>query len=180
MWKLHILALLIGTIIDFIVGDPHWIWHPIKVIGNAISKCEGFLLRDSNYYDKNNLSKNRANKAAFKEEKMLSATQKRRRGLALVFIISGCTFLIMLVLTSLCYWINPYLGVAFEAIASCYCLAGKSLYKESKKVVEDYRVGGIKDARYALSMIVGRDTEQLDLEEVLKATIETISENSSD
>ena len=38
-----IIALFIGYILDLIVGDPYWMWHPIRFIGNLISLTEKIL-----------------------------------------------------------------------------------------------------------------------------------------
>jgi adenosylcobinamide-phosphate synthase len=60
------------------------------------------------------------------------------------------------------------------------CLALRSLHLESKAVIEALAEGDLGTARQALSMIVGRETAQLDEDEILRATIETVAENASD
>lgn len=160
MFRYHILALLIGTILDFIIGDPQNWYHPIRIVGNWIGFLDRHFLGD---------------------KVVVAPIEKRKRlGIYLVILVIMPALIIMTVLTGICYFVSPVLGIAFEAVVSCYCLAGNSLYKESKAVVDAYLNQGIDDARYALSMIVGRDTKNLSLQEVLKATIETIAENSSD
>ena len=160
MFRYHILALLIGTILDFFIGDPHDWFHPIKVIGKWISTLEIVLLGN--------------------EIVLVEKEERKKRGVYLVLLVVAPTLLITLLIMYVCYSVSITLGVIVEAILSCYCLAHKSLYLESKAVVDAYCEGGLDKARYALSMIVGRDTKELDVTEIMKATIETIAENSSD
>lgn len=160
MFRYHVLALLIGTILDVFIGDPHSFWHPIRVIGDWIYKLDRLFLGED---------------IVLTEE-----SDRKKYGFYLVALVIVPVFLIMAALTAFFYRIGAFYGVIFEAVMSCYCLAGKSLYEESNNVLNEYFEGGIVKARTALSMIVGRDTKDLDLKEVLKATIETVAENSSD
>lgn len=161
MFRYHILALLIGTILDFFIGDPHSFWHPVKVIGNWISFLDRFFLGEDGLV-------------------LAPEEDRKKMGYFLVVLVVIPVFFVTAFLTFIFYKITPFFGVIFEAIVSCYCLAGKSLYEESKEVLLSYFDTGIEGARHALSMIVGRDTAELSLEEILKATIETIAENASD
>nr|MCR5619933.1 adenosylcobinamide-phosphate synthase CbiB [Lachnospiraceae bacterium] len=78
------------------------------------------------------------------------------------------------------YMINRYLGLAIESVLTCYILAARSLCRESMAVSKELDKGDIPGARYKLSMIVGRDTAELSEEEIVKAAVETVSENTSD
>ena len=81
------------------------------------------------------------------------------------------------------YHIHVCLGILLEGIFCYYLLAAKCLKDESMKV---YRAlvpeteDSLQRARQAVSMIVGRDTEQLDRSGVIKAAVETVAENTSD
>lgn len=147
----HVLALIIGYVLDLIVGDPHFMPHPIRAVGSWISYLEKKIYADS-----------------------------RLRGLLLVVLVVIPSALITLLLIVFVYKINVYLGVIVEAVLTCYFLATKSLMVESKAVVDALNNNGIVAARKSLSMIVGRDTENLSEEGILKATVETVAENSSD
>lgn len=157
MYLYHILALLIGMILDLIIGDPHGIWHPVISIGKLISMLDTKLNVDS-----------------------LSNEDKRKRGFLLVFIVLFMVIGITGVVVILAYYIDAILGVVIEAILSCYALSARSLIVESLQVVKSYEEEGIEKARKSLSMIVGRDTNNLDLDGILRATVETVAENSSD
>ena len=78
------------------------------------------------------------------------------------------------------YYISAYVGCAVELVMTYYMLAAKCLKTESMKVYDALESGTIEDARYAVSMIVGRDTENLTKEQIAKAAVETVAENTSD
>ena len=157
----HTIALLAGIILDWIVGDPYWMPHPIRLIGRLIGILDRCFLGP-----KENVS------SSPKKEKM--------QGFLLCFVVVTCTVMLTGMVLITAYYINTYLGMAVETILTCYILAAKSLYTESMKVYRSLKVETLEKARYAVSMIVGRDTECLDETGVAKAAIETVAENTSD
>lgn len=151
-----------GTILDLIIGDPHNFPHPIRAIGNLIAKLEKRLLGDvSGKSDRN-------------------PSLEKTRGTLLWSLVVIVTVALTAAVTIGAYAIHPYIGILVEAILTCYILAAKSLYKESMAVTKELDKGDLDKARYALSMIVGRDTDVLNEEEVAKAAVETVAENTSD
>ena len=80
----------------------------------------------------------------------------------------------------LCYGISVWLGLAIESVMCWQILATKSLKDESMKVYHALQTGDIEKSRYAVSMIVGRDTTKLDDKGVARAAVETVAENTSD
>ena len=76
--------------------------------------------------------------------------------------------------------LSPWLALAVESVVSYQLLATKSLAAESRKVYAALKTGDLDKARYAVSMIVGRDTDRLDEAGVTKAAVETVAENASD
>ncbi len=157
---LHLIALAGGYLLDLLIGDPHWIWHPVSLIGRLISSLEKKLL--------NITSDERNSKKEFKN------------GLFTCFIVCLTTIMLTAAILICSYMINIYLGAVIEAILTCYILAAKSLYNESMKVYCDIEQNDEAKARYDLSMIVGRDTERLDKNGIIKAAVETVAENTSD
>ena len=157
---LHLIALISGYLLDLLIGDPHWIWHPVSLIGRLISFLEKKLL--------NITSNERDNKKEFKNGLFTCFT------VCIVTVMSTATILI------LSYMLNRYFGAAIEAIMTCYILAAKSLYNESMKVFNDIENDDEEKARYDLSMIVGLDTDRLDKNAMIRATVETVAENTSD
>lgn len=152
------LAILTGFILDLIIGDPYNLPHPIRLIGNLISGTEKLLRKV--------LSKNPKN--------LLFG------GFVLVLIVLTVTTAIPLVILTLLYHFMPLLGFLVESIMCYYILAMKCLKTESMKVYKALENDDVEGARYAVSMIVGRDTKVLNKEGITKAAVETVAENASD
>lgn len=157
--KYHIMAFFLGFLLDLLLGDPYWLPHPIRVIGSLIAKVEKYFL-----------GKNKE-----KNEK-----RELRQGKCLVIIVLFSTLAVTTFILLHAYYINCYLGIAVETIMTYQILATKCLKDESMKVYYCLKDKTLQEARKAVSMIVGRDTECLDKEGVAKAAIETVAENTSD
>ena len=160
----HIIAFLIGYLLDLVVGDPAGFPHPVKLIGMLISKL------DHKFMDWRMSAKG----------SIRDTEQELREGIYLCIIVVLSTAAATFLLVFVSYKLHPVFGIFVEAILTCYILAARSLQYESSKVYTKLKNGTLKDARTAVSMIVGRDTNVLDHEGVTKATIETIAENTSD
>lgn len=153
--KYHIIAFILGFILDLIFGDPHWLPHPIRLIGSMIGALE-------------------------KKWNTGEAKQALRRGKLLVItclLVTGTGISLILVG---CYILHPYAGLAVETIMTYQILSTKCLKVESMKVYKKLKEHDLPGARAAVSMIVGRDTQFLDETGVAKAAIETVAENTSD
>ena len=158
----HIASMLAGFLMDLLLGDPYWLPHPIRLIGNWISFLEKRLLGSKT------------------EEKHTTPEQEQRRGMLLVLAVLSSTVFVTAVLLLGAYRLHPYLGVVIESIMTYQILATKCLQVESMKVYQELKKGDIAASRKVVSMIVGRDTECLDETGVAKAAIETVAENTSD
>lgn len=158
MLKWTALALVLGFFIDLLVGDPRWLYHPVRIIGKGISFLEACFRR---WFPK---------------------TQKGERigGFLLVIFICAGSAAIPLAILYVAYKIHTLLGIGIETFFCYQMLAVKSLKQESMRVFEELEKGDLKGARYAVSMIVGRDTQSLDEIGVTKAAVETVAENTSD
>lgn len=156
MWTCASIA--VGFIIDLIVGDPHGIPHPVVGIGRLIAALEKLLRRL--------LPKTKAGEIAAGAVLWL-----------LVVLISAAVPALIL---WGCRKVSPWLFFAVQSVMCWQILAVKSLRVEAMKVHDALRGGTLEDARYAVSMIVGRDTERLDASGVARAAIETVAENTSD
>ena len=160
----HIFAFIAGFVLDLLIGDPHFIPHPVRLIGSLISFCDKRLNCDAGY----NIS-----------EKKLNLT-KYKRGMLLAFTVIFATFAMSVIIIVAAYSINLYAGVIAEAVMTWQILATKCLRVEGMRVYDALRTDGVDAGRRAVSMIVGRDTSVLDAAGVTRAAVETIAENTSD
>ena len=156
MWSLC--ALILGFCLDLIVGDPHWMPHPIVFIGKLIDLTEKAMRK---LFPKTVRGENLAGAAIW---------------LIVVTVSAGIPLLILWI----SYGASRWLGLLLETIMCAQILATKSLKKESMKVYDALKTGDLEKARYAVSMIVGRDTQRLDEAGVARAAVETVAENTSD
>jgi len=97
-----------------------------------------------------------------------------------VAIVLSSTAVAVMFILFVSYWLHPYIGMVVEAVMTYQILATKCLYVESMKVYKHLKDQNLEEARKAVSMIVGRDTECLNEKGIIKATIETVAENTSD
>ena len=160
----HIFAFIAGFVLDLLIGDPHFIPHPVRLIGSLISFFDKRLNCDAGY----NISEKKLNLIKYK------------RGMLLAFTVIFATFAISVIIIVAAYSINLYAGVIAEAVMTWQILATKCLRVESMRVYDALRTDGVGAGRRAVSMIVGRDTSVLDAAGVTRAAVETIAENTSD
>ena len=156
--KLSLCALILGYLLDLAIGDPHFLWHPIRAVGALIDKSEKML------------------------RKVFPRTEKGELwgGACLVLIVAGITTGAAALLLAAAQWVSPWLRLALETVMCYQILATRALRDESMKVYDALKTGTLQDGRKAVSMIVGRDTDRLDEEGVTKAAVETVAENTSD
>lgn len=152
---IFILPILIGFTIDLILGDPHSMPHPIRLIGKLINSLEKIF-------------------------RQIFSKNMRIAGVFTAVIVLLISTAIPTIIILLCYRLNIWFGAVVEGILCYYLIAPKSLYNESMAVYKKIASGDTEDARYAVSMIVGRDTNVLDEKGIIKAAVETVAENTSD
>ena len=160
----HIFAFIAGFVLDLLIGDPHFIPHPVRLIGSLISSLDKRLNCDAGYNS---------------SEKKLNLI-KYKRGMLLAFTVIFATFAMSVIIIVAAYSINLYAGVIAEAVMTWQILATKCLRVESMRVYDALKIDGVDAGRRAVSMIVGRDTSVLDAAGVTRAAVETIAENTSD
>ena len=153
-----LLACMTGFGLDLIFGDPYWLYHPIRLIGHLIS---------------------------FLEKPLRSAAGKSPKK---QIVAGGILWLLVILISTgipcLMLWaaekIHPAVSFLLECFWCYQILAARSLSVESKKVYHALKTQDVEGARKAVSMIVGRDTQNLTIEGVTKAAVETVAENTSD
>lgn len=156
--KYTVIALIVGFIVDLIIGDPRWMYHPVILIGKWISIAEKVIRK---VFPKNSQG-------------------ELAGGILEVLLVCLASFGIPFAVLRFLYahWI--WAGLLLETFWCYQMLATKSLKVESMKVYDRLKNGTIEEARYAVSMIVGRDTQSLSEIGVTKAAVETVAENTSD
>jgi adenosylcobinamide-phosphate synthase len=149
----HMSALVIGYLLDLLIGDPPKWPHPVRWMGGWIA----FLERRWN----------KGNSRKIKGVFMLLAV------LVPVITITGLS-------VALFYWIHPLAGIFWEGLLISTTIAQKSLKDAALAVYQPLQAGKLKDGREKLAYIVGRDTEELPESEIVRGTVETVAENTSD
>ncbi len=146
------ISIVVGFILDLLIGDPYSMPHPIKVFGNIIAYGEKVL--------NNNIKR------------------KFKGGIMAVglIIVSYLCFKGIVVLAA----VNSYASVIVGSVFVFYGLANRTLINEVLKVEKELSKNGLEAGRKQLSFIVGRQTDKLDAQSIRKAALETLSENLSD
>ena len=155
---ISLVALVMGYILDLIFGDPYWMPHPVRFIGNLISILEKVIRR------------------------FMPKTKRGEYigGIIFTVMVVSISMVIPLVIILMAKSINTYLALTVETFMCYQILATKSLKVESMKVYDELAKNDLPSARKAVSMIVGRDTKDLTFSGVAKAAVETVAENTSD
>ena len=149
-----IIVLMGGFLLDCLLGDPHNPWHPICLIGHLIS----FLEKEIRHL----FPKNQNGELA--------------GGTLLVLLVLVISTVVPILILMAARLLHPYLALVLEMIMCYQLLAARSLRDESMKVYHELEHGSIESARRAVSMIVGRDTAELDDLAVTRAAVETVQQ----
>ncbi len=147
------ISVVLGFLLDFLFGDPYNMPHPVRWIGSLISILENIGRKCKNL--------------------VVS-------GYIITFVTVFITGFAGYGILFLCCKIDIRLAVILNGVMCYYALAMRCLKNESMKVYYELKKGDIKGARKAVSMIVGRDTQNLDEKGITKAAVETVAENASD
>lgn len=148
-------AIALGFLVDLLLGDPPGMPHPVRGMGFLIARGELFLRR-------------------------IMPGKERAAGTLLVVLVTASAFCLSAAVLFFAYAVNPWAGFAAEIILCWLALSPRALQIESMKVYRQALGSDLAGARRAVSMIVGRDTAELSMEQVIKATVETVAENLCD
>lgn len=144
----------IAFLLDIMIGDPRWFPHPVRMIGVCIEYCEMAL------------------------RKLIPS--ERMAGIFLTTIIVFGTYLATYQLLVFFYEIRWSLGILVSIIIIFFSLSTRDLLRETGNVLSALKSGDLKQARKNLSRIVGRDTHNLNEQQVAAGCIETSAENIVD
>jgi len=163
--------LILAFLLDLAIGDPRWLPHPVRIMGNAISRTEAIL---------------RKLEVRSKKWEVI----EKIKGIFLVVIIVGAAFLLTYFITYFLLSTSPFSPPTSHFLLLTYYLlliyltsttiAVHELINSARAVIEAVTNSNFESARERLSIIVGRDTHALTEKEILKATMESLAENLSD
>lgn len=151
---------LLAGALDLMIGDPRWLPHPVRFIGRAVTLCENVLRRI-----------------------FTSPRQERMAGVLLVGAVVIPVYVLAAWVTELLgalQGVQSLVGTAALVLLMATTIAIRELLVSVKRVVRAIDSGDLETGRQHVSMIVGRDTGNLDEQEVLRAAIESLAENLSD
>lgn len=157
--KDHLGAFILGfaALLDYGIGDPREWLHPVQVIGWVIDFFTQWILRG-----------------------WQQKWQRRLAGITLGLTVIFGSGAIAWGLLQLLQDLHPLLASISAVILLASCFAGKSLRLAAQQVLIPLKEGDLNEARKQLSQFVGRDTEILSEEEILRATLESVAENTID
>ena len=152
-----LLAWCLAWVLDFIIGDPHSWPHPVRWIGNLISAVQRAVRRVCH-----------------------SDLALRVGGGVMWLAVVGLTYAVAWGVLHLAARVHPWLGFGVEVWMIFTVLAGRCLAQSAQAVERPLRAGDLAESRIKLSWIVGRDTSQLQPEQINRAVVETVAENTVD
>ena len=151
------LILLLAAGLDYVVGDPWGVPHPVQAMGWMISRSTDWAIACCS-----------------------GKGQRRLAGVALGAGLIVSSGLVGWGLVRVANAIHPLLGISVEVIGLASCFAGRSLREAALDVLQPLKAGELGLARSRLSLYVGRDTGNLTQTEILRAVLETVAENTPD
>ena len=148
---------LLAVIIDRLIGDPRSSIHPVVMIGNLIAFLEEKLLK-----------------------KQSPRIMKKIAGALLVILVLGTTYILVWWIMQLLTNLHPWAQFIGGALLLSFTITPNSLAQAGHEIHDYLLTGNLAEARRKVGWIVGRDTDQLDVSEVTRGTVETIAENIVD
>jgi adenosylcobinamide-phosphate synthase len=151
------MVLAIAAFLDFLIGDP-WNWpHPVQIMGWGIQQYTQWVLKRINH-----------------------PLGQRIAGVVLAVLMVGLSAGVGWGLVYGARFVNAWFSLAIESILLASCFAGRSLRRSAEEVLKPLHQGDVAAARSRLQRYVGRDTEELSPSEILRAVLETVTENATD
>ena len=160
MFKYHVFALLLGTILEYVFGHIYGMFNPFDSVKRWVKFLDRALLGD--------------------EIILLEPSKQKSLGLWFVFLSIMPVLVIITFFTMRCYEISPVIGVLFEACASYLCIEGNRLYYGGRDVMSSFYGGGTSAMEYAASTFLGKPDVGENEAEITKATITYLANETSD
>ena len=152
-----LLAWCLAWLIDFVIGDPPRWPHPVRWIGHLINVVQ------------------RAVRRLCHSDRAL-----RIGGGVMWLLVVGLTYGVAWGVLRLAAWVHPWLGWGVEVWMIFTVLTGRCLARSAEDVARPLRDNNLTESRIKLSWIVGRDTSALQPEQINRAVVETVAENTVD
>ena len=151
-------AILVGFLLDLLMGDPAWLPHPVVIMGRVIT-----------WYDQ-------------KIRPLFGKVQSSEvfAGAVLAFGLPLLAFGVSWGVLAIFYGIHPVLGFAAESFMCWQIVSARELWRQSMIVGRNLKENGLEAGRKMVARIVGRDVNNLDERGVTRATVETVAENTAD
>ena len=149
--------LAVACLLDAAVGDPRWFPHPVRWMGRLVDWCDSCVYR-----------------------LLLSPAQQRMAGVLLAVVLPAGAYVAATMLIWFGSSIDPFWGSAITVLLAWTTLAARDLIDHVVAVQKALHSVSLAEARTAVAMIVGRDTEEMDETDIVRATVETIAESTAD
>ncbi|WP_256758208.1 adenosylcobinamide-phosphate synthase CbiB [Cohnella sp. WQ 127256] len=175
---IEVWILLCAFVIDLIVGDPRALPHPVVGMGYVIKKLEQPLRELANRQWFQRLTDGRTSTSVAKASS--GNRSLKLAGIAYPIVLVGGSFALTWLLLELLARIHPWLAYGAEVWLISTTIATKGLADAGMEIYRLLKQGDLPKARYALSMIVGRDTDKLNEGEITRGAVETVAENIVD
>jgi cobalamin biosynthesis protein CobD len=140
--------------LDALLGDPRWLPHPVRWMGWTIAKAEPLFRR--------------------------WIADERLAGLCCALSLIVGWWGLAALITGLGWRLHGMVGCAVETVLLFYCLSARSLGQAAMGVHRSLAAGTVDQARSEVAMIVGRDVDQYQSDDIARATVETVAENVVD
>lgn len=163
---LNFLILIFAASLDYLIGDPVSWLHPVQVIGWFITQFTNLVLHQDSE------TKQRSPKFAPLIMKILGAV--------LAIAIISTSAIVSWLIVFFAAKVHPIFAIAVATVLLAACFAGRSLRDAAESVLQVLQTANIAQARQELSRYVGRDTDDLSEAEILRAVLETVTENAID
>ena len=140
--------------LDFFIGDPRFSFHPVRIIGKAINGLEKIFRR--------------------------TISSEKLGGSILAVIVVGFTYVITWLILKLAGAVSLWFVFILNILLIYFTISVRDLAVHSHVIREELKKGNLDAARKKLSMIVGRDTEKLNEQEIIRGTVESVAESTVD
>jgi adenosylcobinamide-phosphate synthase len=147
----------VACLLDAAVGDPRWFPHPVRWMGLIVDWCDRRV-----------------------HQLLLSPAKQRMAGVLLAVVLPAGAYAVGAMLIWFGSSVDPLWGSAATVLLAWTTLAARDLIDHVVTVQRALQSVSLMEARAAVAKIVGRDTEEMDESDIVRATVETIAESTAD